>query len=877
MKMTRDQLIAHMSNLNITKEGINYVLSVYDRNCPSRKPTGKYLSVVDIISSRKMMWTQYSESRSAELPFLLAEEFSPDCFLIFSQPLPIKICYMNSRGKKAGQVKHLDFLAVERKSIYLVECKKVSWLDKAIAEKPHLFTKDSAGYHFPPAEESAHEIGLSFKLITDRVFTSQFTRNCIYLLNYIDELNVHDVNISQHIANVIRKSGNRSKLQDAAAAFGAANVIRAVFHQFLFVDLESELLCHPDLTWVYSDREHFEAAKQLRKDYQLVSVSHASQLITEASVWWDNVQLEVVNVSLSAPYTLHLRRPNNSIVTLNQSDIDNLIDRQDLYVQVLPTTPNSPQSILCSKKVYQINEAKQRLSALNDKSGSKDVSERTLYRAKAAVKNADDPLIALLSNKDKRGNRETRLQESTLETMEAFLARLREPAPSSVHYVWGKFKEECEKKGIPSCSYEAFNNHFKKPGVHAITLAQKGFKAAYSLGPQPREIDLDWDLPYHGDFIMEVAHVDHTPVEIALKSALTGEHLEGTLILSIMYDGHSRVILAVYISFEKPSYRLTMMLLRECYRRHGRIPLFICVDGGPDFQSIYFDLTIADIGSNKRNRPKGAFRHGSNIERSFGISESELIHTLEGNKQLQKLGRSLSSTHKPEKFATYTPDEFDLIFKNYAYNEYPTRNRKGISERPIDRWNRSKANFGEMPGVNVASEQLFNLVTLPDMGKDSDDLRMLRNNQLEFRGCNYLLSKRVPGYDGGKIFVRAKYNPYGLGHAIACIGEHWVTLSTNDVLVRECYDKGILLPHMEVFSRRSRNNRRYRQGSKASKQLLLASPNPEQQQFNLKQASIGIADPSTIFEPAHIETNFDINSIPKLSSIVCDGENRNGH
>src|SRR5690606_26658523 len=260
-----------------------------------------------------------------------------------------------------------------------------------------------------------------------------------------------------------------------------------------------------------------------------------------------------------------------------------------------------------------------------------------------------------------------RLCIDVLTLMESFHKKLLMPSPPSGYAIYGEFKAECERRGLPSCSYKTFNTRFRKLDNRYITLKQKGFRAAYALGPYPREIDLNWDLPYHGDFIFELAHIDHTPIELILISELNGDELEGTLSLSIMYDGHSRVILAIYISYEKPSYRATMMLLRECYRRFKRLPLFLATDHGPDFESTYFDSTLADLGMHKRRRPKCASRHGSIIERVFGTTETELIHTLGGNKQLQKLGRSQSTTHRPENFATWTPDEFNIKLKDYAY------------------------------------------------------------------------------------------------------------------------------------------------------------------------------------------------------------------
>src|SRR5690606_17757187 len=114
-----------------------------------------------------------------------------------------------------------------------------------------------------------------------------------------------------------------------------------------------------------------------------------------------------------------------------------------------------------------------------------------------------------------------------------------------------------------------------------------------------------------------------------------------------------------------------------------------------------------------------------------------------------------------------------------------------------------------------------------------DGCRVLNKNQLHFNNISYLLSAKVAGYSGGKCRIPVKYDPYNIAHIWGRIKNRWVRLTTNDVLVRECHDKGVQLAHMEVYSRRLRHSKRYRQGPKASLALHAQNPQPEQHQFNL--------------------------------------------
>ncbi|MBU3068262.1 transposase family protein [Aestuariicella sp. G3-2] len=854
MIINRNSLKRLLKSQNIPRAGVQYVLDIYDSNTPSRRPSGNHMSVHDTIASRKMMWTQNSESRSAELPFLLSCEFRHDVLLYFCQPTPIKISYRNSKDKKVTYLAGLDYLVITKNAVFLVECKKQEWLESEISNNPKKFQKTTSGYIYPPAEEAASELGIKVIVSTDRDFTTSFTRNCQYLLNYIDDLKYHNEHATKEIQNSIRTNGNRMRFSELSRTFTQTQILQGVFHKKLFADIDSELLVNPESVWIYEDISYFNGIKDLKKEKQLIPIINIESLSTETAIWWGDKEFEILNLVTTPRIQLNIRDASNRIVSLSESNIYELLEKQELYIKKTVINDETRQ-LLFRKKAYQVEEARKRLAMIQGHT-LPTFSSRTLSRYKKKIKTAMDPLVAVMSNKEKRGNRNPRLSSSVIKLIDKYFEELLKPAPAPVYHVWKRFWHECKNSGYSPCSYETFNKRFKSIDKYTRTLKQKGFKAAYALGPRPREIDLEWDLPCHGDYIFEIVHADHTPIEIKLKSALTGQPLDKTLYLSTMYDGHSRVVLAVHISFEAPSYRSTMMLLRECYRRYKRFPIFMVVDHGPDFQSCYFDSTMADLGIHKRNRPTSASRHGSIIERCFGTTETEFIHHLSGNKQLQKLGRGLSGSHKPDKFVEITPDEFEMRLKDYAYLQSPHTNRRGISETPHERWKRSASKFDELPGTKALSEYHVYLSTLAEA--DRKGTRILNENQLNFRGCNYRLSSNVPGYDGKKASIPVRYDPYDITYAWGLINNRWVLFKVDDPLVRECFDKGIRLAHMEVASRRYRDSKRKRNLESNSQRIKKNLTEKECSEFNLKKSSIGnpiidenhLLDPPSTFSPS---------------------------
>ena len=63
--------------------------------------------------------------------------------------------------------------------------------------------------------------------------------------------------------------------------------------------------------------------------------------------------------------------------------------------------------------------------------------------------------------------------------------------------------------------------------------------------------------------------------------------------MTFLIDAFSRRVLAFYLTYDPPSYRACMMVLRECVRRHGRFPTTVVVDQGADFEGVYFETLLA--------------------------------------------------------------------------------------------------------------------------------------------------------------------------------------------------------------------------------------------------------------------------------------------
>ena len=105
-----------------------------------------------------------------------------------------------------------------------------------------------------------------------------------------------------------------------------------------------------------------------------------------------------------------------------------------------------------------------------------------------------------------------------------------------------------------------------------------------------------------------------------LRSLATG-HALGRPWMTLLVDAFSRRILGLYLTFDPPSYRSCMTVLRNCVQRHGRFPQTVLVDGGAEFTSTYFETLLARYACTKKTRPPAKPRFGSRLRTTLRHSK----------------------------------------------------------------------------------------------------------------------------------------------------------------------------------------------------------------------------------------------------------------
>ena len=298
--------------------------------------------------------------------------------------------------------------------------------------------------------------------------------------------------------------------------------------------------------------------------------------------------------------------------------------------------------------------------------------------------------------------------------------------------------------------------------------------------------------PRHGDRALHIVHMDHTQSDVETIDPNTGESL-GRPWHSYAVDAYTRRVLAVWISYDRPSYRTCMMLIRIIVQRYLRVPQIVVVDNGPEFRSTYFDTLLAAFGITKKLRPAAKARFGSPVERLFGTTDTEFIHNLLGNTQITKRVRLVTKHVNPKHLAVWTLLAFYERLCVFAYEVYDTMVHPALGMSPRAAFEESITMGGERRHRFVRYDNDFRRLTMPTTRTGIATVKQNAGVKIEsiYYNCDALQADRLVG-----TTVAVRFDPADKGLAWALVQGEWV----------ECHSE-----HYNVF--RGRSEREVRQAT----------------------------------------------------------------
>jgi len=478
--------------------------------------------------------------------------------------------------------------------------------------------------------------------------------------------------------------------------------------------------------------------------------------------------------------------PDDALIALTADDFDLGMEAIEICRTVL--LDGEPISSIPSiAQASMMIERKRQLDGLSEKK----LSERTLRRYRANLRKSNGDIRAL-KDRPRPGNckpRITTAHESFLqECISTYHAKASSAYSSHLKYE-NAFNDKKHSGGFPESEFAvSLNTYLKRvKGRNQEYMAfVRGGKRAANAAAEPtdrRYVSAPISRPF------ESAQADHYLGDryLAMCTSDNKRYVSKPWI-SILRDIYSTEVLALTIGFRSPSRKVLAELLRDCARRHNRLPETIASDGGSDFQSKFYESTLALYGVHKKDRPSGAPRFGGELERLFGTMKSSILWQSAGSTHNDARGRAVSPSHRGYRLAEQDLIDFYHELESAIFDQLNIQLRGERLNSP-DVVMGSGLETYPMSGIPVELNQEFMIATSVDA--PTKHYTVDRSRGIEVLGRWYW----APGF--GKTTqkrVEVRMDPWDDQLVYAWTDGAWVscrsrgTLSqgTGDILARIC-------------------------------------------------------------------------------------------
>lgn len=750
---------------------------------PSRRVQGRTKNVSGVYPSRKMGVTIQFESHTVELWAIYQMEHDGNVKEFYDQPPPFKIQYKNNKGRNIGHYHTPDFFVLRKKSACWEEWKTVKELEKLSQKYPGRYQKTTSNeWRCPPGEAHAAKFGLKYRVRTDAELNPVFTQNLMFLEDYLGfKSNLAPSTTSQIIKLVTDNPGLTIKALLSELELDSANdVYILIATEQLYVDLSTVHLYEHWRTRLWIDQSTHDAYNNADSDNintKTVSI-YPTTLLPNTVLIWDRARWTLVNYGETKTTLL----PESGFpIELPSEFFLQLLDSGTIQVHdgsVNTTINETVRKIWDAASPANLKEANRKFNIVQayfqkNTDIYKNIKPRTLRRWVQLFREGELEYgcgyVGLLPRTASQGNRKPKAPLESSELLDKFITEHFEtPRQATAASVYRAYVRACSTLNLQPLSNCTFYQRLKKRPRHEQTLKRKGAKAAYTTET------FVWELTNntrpHGNRPFEIVHIDHTELDIELRSQATGKLL-GRPWLTLLTDAYSRRILAVYLTFDAPSYRSCMMGLRILVQRFSRFPSTLVVDGGKEFHSIYFDTLLARYHCTKKVRPAGKPRFGSVIERLFGTTNTELIFNLLGNTQASKEPRQLTKTVNPKNLAVWNLGDLYTHLTQWAYSIYDKNFHSALNTEPYEVYTEGIQRAGERLHKSLIYNEDFIMATRPTNTKGKARIQPGQGIKI-----NYIYywsdSFRNPTFE--KTDVPIRYDPFDMGIAYAYMEGRWV-------------------------------------------------------------------------------------------------------
>jgi transposase InsO family protein len=679
--------------------------------------------------------TIQAESHTVELAFVHAMEQDKTVLEYWDQPGTIRLVYRSKTGRRVVTGHTPDYFVIRIDAAGWVECKPEERLHHLVQETPHRYCRDATGrWTCPPGEEYAAQYGLTYRVFSSADINWIAQRNWTFLADYFraDCPTVDQAALGTILAIVDSDPGvTVARLQERVATIATADDINILIATAqIYVDLQTYALAEPEYAPVFRDEEMAQAYAVATTTPSVSEIDSPRLIDVEPGqpVLWDGRPWTIGNpTDAQTP----LISPKGVPVELSTGIFEGYVRAGRIVgvpMQRAEGITEEGRTRLSRAGVEELATANRRYAVIGPyveddmplSACDPGVPLRTKFawakkwrEAEATYGNGYLGLLPLTKGRPRRRQLVTEDHLAVLHTiLDEHYATYRH---KKLLRAYSPFLTACAAQGLYEVSQRTFYTEAGRYLTeHEERAAREGSRAAY---PSKSPVQgTDAALPRHGDRPWDLAHIDHTEVDLELLSSRSGRPL-GKAWLTVLLDACTRRVLALYLTYAKPSYVSCMMVLRLCVQRWSRLPRTLVADGGPEFHSTYFETLLAWYQVTLKTRPPAEPKYGSLCERLFGTANTTFIHTLLGNTQVMKNARQVTPAVNPKTHARWTLGDLYLWLCEWAYEVYDTIDHPALGQSPREAYAWAERRTGARSHTRIPYDRDFIIRTLPTTRK----------------------------------------------------------------------------------------------------------------------------------------------------------------
>lgn len=660
--MNVDMLRRHLAALRIHPDGVKYVIAsglappqMLLRSGPQHNLTGDIATTLctyldDAVKGDVVPRWQVS-SLLAERAFLVDLEYRGGVVLALNHPLPVPLTITNKRGRHQRVEYTPDALVVDDKSVQVIELKTDGEADELVKARPYDWRKTAEGYEYTTARMYFESIGLQYAVVVSSSLPWIRTRNQQFLARQSDP--EPNGAVDRRIISYVRRHSPASLDMIIAACnlTTAGPILRLIKGATLHVDLDHALLSSPDSAFVCISAAQACAAARGFASIQATAGTQAT-----------------VPVSATAD-PRHLDKLGERIITVQGGTYNDGSD----------WTP-SRRTKQRWAKAFRTGGA----IALNPK------WSRCGRRGSRVSDWHEKLLVTCIASARGSGTRPSRVTAfGTYEKALKKVARQHRCQERHIHYsmfckLW-KQRDHCTKDA----------------------MSRGGRRLANAVEPYG---DVDTQMVL-ADGPFQVAHIDHC---LAPSYTKDGKGATGKPWLTILVDDWKGEPLARVLTNKYPSHRTDLALLRDCVRRHGRLPHTIFSDHGSDFMGRVFIGALAAFGVSSLFRPETDPRVGHRVERTFGTFATTVCQGYEGFAFDIPNARAASKKKHPSLGPKRDLSDLQRHVDHLLFEVIPTLKPLDGSDSKLDARLKFEKTYGRQ-GVPINADLTFLIVTAPPL------------------------------------------------------------------------------------------------------------------------------------------------------------------